>query len=158
MGKSAGAPQRQSGRLFILLVLLPLLCFTPWILMTGPYDLGRKFGIISDIKLQTFVKPGDLEALASKEPAQPKPGEPPAAAAQFDALSTREAANRLPSVATTAMLGLAAAGAGLFAWLPAWAGPANPGNCAPVCFGPVVAVPLLQTVWAGGAPPAHIFS
>ncbi|HEX9525668.1 MAG TPA: hypothetical protein VF949_22025 [Reyranella sp.] len=149
MGKSAGAPQRQSGRLFILLVLLPLLCFTPWILMTGPYDLGRKFGIISDIKLQTFVKPGDLEALASKEPAQPKPGEPQAAAAQFDVLSTREAANRLSSVATTAMLVLVAAGAGLFGWMTAWRRSANPGDRPLFWLAPLMSVALLKAIWPG---------
>lgn len=149
MEKKTAMPGPQGGRLLILLVLLPLLCFAPWILMTGPSDLGRKFGIVSDISLQTFVDPATLEALARKEATEARPGAPQAAVVQRDILLTREAANRLSSVATTALLVLVAAGGGFFGWMTAWRQSATPGDRRLLWLAPLLSVALVAAIWPG---------
>ena len=117
-----------SGRWLVGLILLPLFCFVPWILMTGPLDYGRKLGILSDVKLQSYVKPTDLEALANKDAAEAKPGQPPESVIKLDALLTREAANRLYSVAATALLVVIALGAGVCGLRTAWRLSADPAD------------------------------
>src|SRR5262245_25729554 len=114
---------RQGGRALVVLVLLmlPFVCFVPWILVTGPADYGRKLGLLSDFKLQTLVDPATLANQASKEAAaQAKPAQTSDSVGRLDILLTREAANRLNSLTSTALLVFVTLGAGIYGWMAAW--------------------------------------
>ncbi len=124
MAQSFMTRRRHDGKslivLMIVLVLLPLLCISAWIVITGPADFGRKYGILSDFKLQTVTDPSSLAALAAADTLLPKSGQPSENIANFDLLLTREAAARLMSVAATAMLVLVAGLAGAYGWVTFW--------------------------------------
>jgi len=122
MNRISTLTSHRSGRTFVMVVLLllPLACFLPWILVTGPVDLGRKLGIISDFKIETLLDPATLGIQASKDAPQAKPTQGHKDAARLDLLLTREASNRLNSLAATALLVFVALGAGAYGWTAAW--------------------------------------
>lgn len=119
---------RRLGRFGVVLVLLmlPFVCFLPWILVTGPADFGRQWGVISDFRLQTLVDPATLsnqankEISAAKESSEAKPAHGLNAVTKLDLLLTHEAANRLNSLASTALLVFVTVGAGCYGWTAAW--------------------------------------
>jgi hypothetical protein len=133
---------RRSGRAFVVLVLLllPFVCFVPWILVTGPADLGHRLGILSEFKLQTLIDPKPLGSETGKDAAQAKP-------ADIDLLLTREAANRLNSLAATALLVFVAFGAGVYGWMVAWRLSAKLGDRSLFALAGLIAIILLKMVW-----------
>src|SRR5262249_16854356 len=142
MGWISTLTSRRSGRAFVVLVLLllPFVCFVPWILVTGPADYGHKLGILSEFKLQTLIDPKPLASEASKDAAQAK-------LADIDLLLTREAANRLNSLAATALLGFVALGAGVYGWMAAWGLSGKVGDPRLFVLAGVIAAVLLKMVW-----------
>jgi hypothetical protein len=119
---------RRRGRAVVVLILLllPFVCFVPWILVTGPANLGHKFGILSEFKLQTLIDPKT--------------------AADLDTLLTREAANRLNSLSATALLVFISVGAGIYGWAVAWRVSAELGDRGLFGLAGIIAVVLLLMV------------
>ena len=140
---------RRSGRAFTVLVLLllPFVCFLPWILVTGPADYGRKLGILSDFTLQTLVNPATLAPQAGKAGAEVKPAQAADNAGRLDLLLTHEAANRLNSLAATALLVFVAVGAGIYGWTAAWRLSAALGDRSLFLLAGLIAVVLLRLIW-----------
>ena len=127
---------RRSGRgiVVLALLLLPFVCFLPWILVTGPADFGHKLGILSEFKLQTLIDPKTFGGSANQAAD---------AVGQIDLLLTREAANRLNSLAATGLLVFVAFGAGIYGWMAAWRLSAKLGDRSLFVLAGVIAVVLL---------------
>ena len=131
---------RRSGRVVVVavLLLLPFVCFVPWILVTGPADLGHKLGVLSEFKLQTLIDPKAFDSSAYQAAD---------AVGRLDLLLTREAANRLNSLAATALLVFVAFGAGVYGWMVAWRLSAKLGDRSLFALAGVIAIILLKMVW-----------
>ena len=131
---------RRSGRVVVVavLLLLPFVCFVPWILVTGPADLGHKLGVLSEFKLQTLIDPKAFDSSAYQAAD---------AVGRLDLLLTREAANRLNSLAATALLVFVAFGAGAYGWMAAWRLSATFGDRSLFGLAGIIAVVLLAMVW-----------
>jgi len=131
---------RRSGRVVVVavLLLLPFVCFVPWILVTGPADLGHKLGVLSEFKLQTLIDPKAFDSSAYQAAD---------AVGRLDLLLTREAANRLNSLAATALLVFVAFGAGAYGWMAAWRLSATLGDRSLFGLAGIIAVVLLAMVW-----------
>ena len=131
---------RRGGRAVVVavLLLLPFVCFVPWILVTGPADLGHKLGVLSEFKLQTLIDPKAFDSSAYQAAD---------AVGRLDLLLTREAANRLNSLAATALLVFVAFGAGAYGWMAAWRLSATLGDRSLFGLAGIIAVVLLAMVW-----------
>jgi hypothetical protein len=129
-----------AGRRIVVLglLLLPFVCFVPWILVTGPFDIGHKYGILAEFKLQTLIDPKTFDGSANQAAD---------AVGQIDLLRTREAANRLNSLAATALLVFVTVGAGVYGWMVAWRLAAKLGDRGLFVPAAVIAVILLVLVW-----------
>ena len=136
----SGLTNRWSGRAFVVLVLLllPFVCFVPWILVTGPADYGHKLGILSEFKLQTLIDPKTFGNSANQAAD---------AVGQLDLLLTREAANRLNSLAATALLVFVAFGAGVYGWMAAWHLSAKLGDRSLFVPAGIITLVLLAMIW-----------
>jgi hypothetical protein len=151
MSKISAVIARTHGRLLILLVFLPLLCFLPWILLTGPSDYGRKLGILSDFSIQSLIDPASLAAAAKRAASEPRADEKASeTAGKLDMLLTREAAGRLMSVAATAMLILVATVSGAYGWITAWQLAAEPRDRRWLWLAAAIAVVLIAMTWPVG--------
>ena len=139
----------RGGRALVVLVLLllPFVCFVPWILVTGPADYGRKLGIVSDFRLQTLLDPRTASGNTNKGGAEANPAKVAEAAGQLDLLLTREAGNRLNSLAATALLIFVAVGAGAYGWAGAWRISGELGDRSLFLLAGVIAIVLLKLVW-----------
>ena len=141
---------RRGGRAFVVLILLllPFICFVPWILVTGPADYGHKLGILSDFKLQTLIDPKTFGTSPTGKPvAEAKPGEPADTIGALDLLRTREAANRLNSLASTALVIFVSVGAGIYGWTAAWRISGELGDRSPFLLAGVITIVMLNLVW-----------
>lgn len=133
------------SRLLVLLTLLPLICILPWLLMTGPADLGRKFGIVLMFKFQTLMDPANVGP--SLQHATTKPDGPaPTAGVMSDLLFSRAAAARLYSIAATIMLIIVAVVSGGFGWLSAWKTSAPRRDRVMFCW--LAPIMLLGVLWS----------
>jgi hypothetical protein len=129
-----------TGRRIVVLglLLLPFVCFVPWILVTGPFEFGQKYGIIAEFKLQTLIDPKTFDSSANQAAD---------AVGRLDLLVTREAANRLNSLAATALLVFVAVGAGAYGWMVAWRLATKIGDRGLFVPAGVIAAILLALVW-----------
>ncbi len=101
------------GRWLVVLVILPVLCFVLWSKMTS--DHGVAWGIFAPLKVTLIDEPGT--AMKPSETA-----EATTAKAKTTAL-VGAAANRLYSVASTALLVFVSIGVGAYGWRSVWRGP-----------------------------------
>jgi hypothetical protein len=140
---------RRDGRVVVMVVLLllPFVCFVPWILVTGPSGLGQKYGILSEFALQTLTDPAAAPAA--------KPGEAAGVVSGVDLLMTREAANRLNSLAATALLIFVAVGAGIYGWMVAWRVSTELDERRLFVLAGAIAIVLLVLVWPDPVHPVY---
>ena len=140
---------RRGGRVVVVLVLLllPFACFLPWILVTGPAGYGYQLGIVSKFNLHGLTDATTFPAPAGKALAEAKPGGVADPGGQRDLLLTREAANRLNSLAATALLIFVTVGAGIYGWMVACRVSGEPGDRTLFGLAGVIALALLCMVW-----------